>query len=566
MALKLSILLEAVDRLSGPIGRVQARLAGVAQRARALGAASGADRLAASLGRVAGAARQAGAAVAAVAVPVAALAAAGGALVGASAIRGAAAMERYAITLRQVEGSAEAARRALDWVSDFSTRTPFELDEVTRAYVDLRNLGLDPTRGSLQAAGDAAAIMGTRFDEAVTAMAAAMRGEMDPLERFGVFARTEGENIVMEWEHQGRRMRAVVEKNNREMLARMIQTAWAQKFGGGMEQLSRSWTGMMSNLADAWARFQLAVMNAGVFAWLQSRLQQLLATIDRLQADGTLQRWATAISAEVVRVATVIEDFLLGRQRLLNAGDAGDGGGLAMVREGGALRLLAEGARLLSSAFEGLRGLLAPIVGDFGAFEAVMALLALKITAPFIALIVSFGAALAGVGVALATTPIGWAIMAIAALAALGLTLYNNWQGVGDWFARQWEAITSAVNAAAEAIQRVLDLLPRLPGSGGQGTVLGPGQDQRRQNWRNRGSAVPGPTLDELDRMMNGDLPPLEGQGGLLNRMSAPADQRVDLGGTLRIRIEDNRVNADGRLNDPRARLDVDQGLLLGTI
>jgi hypothetical protein len=562
VALKLSILLEAVDRLSGPIGRVQARLAGVAARARALGAASGADRLAASLGRVAGVARQAGGAIAAVAVPVAALAAAGGALAGVGAIRGAAAMERYAITLRQVEGSAEAARRALDWVSDFATRTPFELDEVARAYVNLRNLGLDPTRGALQAAGDAAAIMGTRFDEAVTAMAAAMRGEMDPLERFGVFARTEGENIVMEWEHQGRRLRAVVEKTNREMLARMIQTAWAQKFGGGMQQLSRSWTGMMSNLADAWARFQLAVMNAGVFAWLQSRLQQLLATIDRLQADGTLQRWASAISAELVRAGTVIEDFLLGRQRMI---DAADGGGVVMLREGGVLRGVAQVVRLLGEAFEGVRGVLAPIVGDFGAFEAAMALLALKITAPFINLIWSFGAALAGVGMALATTPIGWAIMAIAALAALGLTLHQNWQGVAEWFARQWEGITAAVSAAADAIERVLNLLPRLPQREG-GTLLGPeGAARRRENLRNNLLNLPGLSAEDRARL-GADLPPLEGQGGAFQRMSAPGDQRVDLGGTLRIRIEDRRVNAEGRLNDPRARLDVDQGLLLGTI
>jgi hypothetical protein len=483
-------------------------------------------------------------------------------------VQGAAAMERYSITLRQVEGSAEAARRALDWVSDFATRTPFELDEVTRAYVDLRNLGLDPTSGSLQAAGDAAAIMGTRFDEAVGAMSAAMRGEMDPIERFGIFARTEGENIVLNWEHQGQRMRAVVDKNNREMLARMIQSAWAQKFGGGMEQLAQSWTGMMSNLSDAWSRFQLLIMNAGVFSFLQARLAQLLATIDRLQSDGTLQRWANSISAELTRIAVVIEDFLLGRRLLLNGAEDGAGGELSMQRQGGALRALGQAWQVLGTVFETVRGIIAPLTGDFGAFEAVMALLAVRIAAPFIASIVSLGAAFAGLAVALATSPIGWAILAIGALAGLGLLIRQNWDGIAEFFRGVMGTIVEWVDKAAAAIQRLIDLLPSLPNftptpTPNEAAPAGTPERQRRSRARLLPEVM---TPEEMERLGGGNLPPLEGPQGLLNRMSAPAEQRVDLGGTLRIRVEDDRVRAEGRLNDPRARLDVDQGLLLGTI
>ena len=45
---------------------------------------------------------------------------------------------------------------------------------------------------------------------------------------------------------------------------------------------------------------------------------------------------------------------------------------------------------------------------------------------------------------------------------------------------------------------------------------------------------------------------------------AAPPGDRVDLGGTLRVRIEDGRVTATGRMNDPRARLDVNQGVAAG--
>jgi phage tail tape-measure protein len=105
-----------------------------------------------------------------------------------------------------------------------------------------------------------------------------------------------------------------VERNNRAMLAQMIQTAWEQKFGGGMDRLSQSWDGMMSNLADAWSRFQQMIMNSGVFDWLRDRLERLLRQIDRLASDGTLQQWADRIAAAVIRVFEALE-------RLLTDGD-----------------------------------------------------------------------------------------------------------------------------------------------------------------------------------------------------------------------------------------------------
>jgi hypothetical protein len=532
MALKLQILLEAVDRLTAPLARVQARLGALAR-------AGGADRLAGAMGRVAAGARQAAGAILDMVRPLAvATAAAGGLAVimaGRSALAGAAAMERYRITLTQVEGSAAAAERALSWVDDFAARTPFSLDEVTRAFVDIRNLGIDPTRGALAAAGDAAAIMGTRFDEAVTALSAALRGEMDPIERFGIFARTEGENIVMEWEANGRRMRAVVEKTNRAMLATMIQTAWSQKFGGGARDLSRAWDGMMSNLADAWARFQLRIMNAGVFDWLRDRLERLLAAIDRAAADGRLQRWADAIAASVIRVLEAVEKLVI---------------------EGDLLGRLGAAAQRAGDAFAWLQRTLEPVIGPFDALDAALVSIAAVFTAPFFAGLAALGGGLAALAAVLVGTKFGLALLALTALAALGRTLRQNWDGVLDWFGRQWDGVTAAFNRAIAAGERLLNLIPRL--SPGQSVtpndVAPPGSPERQR--RSRGRWVPeGPSLDDLPGLMDGGASP----------MSFGGAGRVDTGGVLRIRIEDGRVATTGRMNDPRTRLDVDQGLLMGS-
>jgi hypothetical protein len=49
---------------------------------------------------------------------------------------------------------------------------------------------------------------------------------------------------------------------------------------------------MMSNLSDQWARFKLKIMDAGAFDWLKGKLEGLQALVDKMAADGSLNRLA----------------------------------------------------------------------------------------------------------------------------------------------------------------------------------------------------------------------------------------------------------------------------------
>lgn len=415
--LRLQILLSAVDRLTAPMRAVEARLAAVGAAARRIGQESGATRLAGTMRNVAA---QAGVATGAMlrltgTVTGVGVAAAGIAAFGFNSqlIRPAAEMERYRITLETVEGSAAAAERALAWVDAFATRTPFELAEVTRAFVDIRNLGLDPTRGSLEAAGNAAAIMGTRYGEAVTALSAALRGEMDPMERFGVFARTEGENIVLNWEAHGRQMRAVVNKNNREMVAAAIQRAWTDKFSGGMDRLAQSWDGMLSNLADAWSRFSRMIMEAGVFDWMRDRLKELLDRVNAMAEDGTLRAWAEQIAASILVAFNAIRAFLVGTDE----------------EPAGITRLI--------NAFRSIGEFIRPVTDYFGGMETALAAIGLVLAGPLIGALAALTTGMAALGVAVLATPAGWFAIAAAGLVLLATAITNNWGGIGDWLASQ---------------------------------------------------------------------------------------------------------------------------------
>lgn len=537
--LRLELLLQAVDRLSAPIRAIQARMAGLRAVAERLGTASGANRLAGSLVRVGGAAAGAAQQVAGLAARMTALGAALGIGAGFAFnrqfIRPAAEMERFALTLETVLGSAEAGERALAWVSDFATRTPYELAEVTRAFVQLQTTGINPMDGAIRAAGDAAAIMGTRLDESVTAVAAAMRGEMEPLRRFGVQARQEGDRIFLSWRAQGREFASVVQRNNPGQMSAAIVRAFNDQFDGGMERLSQGWDGMLSNLADAWSRFSLMVMNAGVFDFLKQQLRDVLARVEELAADGTLQRWANETAEAILRVFRAVRAFFV----------AGEGQEQSPFEQ------------LLTR----LRTLLQPIAdvaSYFGGMETALAGIGLVLAGPFLASLAALTTSLAALSVVLLATPAGWFALAAGGLTALALAIRNNWGGLGDFVTRQIESIIGGLRALDEATggtMRRLGVLPdgMVPFAGPSGPRVGP-------------APLPG--------LLNNLIPPSGGffpQSAPGAPLGAPppaansAPMRVDTGGELRVILQDNRrPQVQGRMNDPNTRLSPDQGLMLG--
>lgn len=60
---------------------------------------------------------------------------------------------------------------------------------------------------------------------------------------------------------------------------------------------------------------------------------------------------------------------------------------------------------------------------------------------------------LKSLSVALLTTPIGWIILAITALIAIGVLLYKNWDTIKEYLINAWESIKDAVSNAIESIK-----------------------------------------------------------------------------------------------------------------
>ena len=219
----------------------------------------------------------------------------------------AAAFERFETILETIEGSSDKAKSAMQWINQFATKTPYELAEVTEAFVKLRAYGIDPIANqSLATLGDTAAAMGKPLMQVVEAMADAMTGENERLKEFGIRAAKVGQWLVYEYSLAGKTMKARAKANSREHIQATLQAIWNKKYAGSMDKLSRTWSGMTSNLADQWSRFSQMVMNSGAFAWMKGKLSGILAQLDVLSNNGTLQQWANEIGGALKNLFVAI--------------------------------------------------------------------------------------------------------------------------------------------------------------------------------------------------------------------------------------------------------------------
>lgn len=219
----------------------------------------------------------------------------------------AAQFEQFQTVLETTEGSKEKAKQSMDWISDFATKTPYELNEVTESFVRLRAYGMDPTNGLLKTLGDTSSAMGKPIMQAVEAIADAITGENERLKEFGIKGNAiKGTNFI-EYEYtdrNGKQRTARVDKRNRKQIEETLKKIWNEKYADAMEKQSKTLIGIWSNLQDQWVRFQNMIMQSGAFDILKGKLKNVLDTIDEMAKNGELEKWANDIGQAI---STVVE-------------------------------------------------------------------------------------------------------------------------------------------------------------------------------------------------------------------------------------------------------------------
>jgi soluble lytic murein transglycosylase-like protein len=338
--------------------------------------------------------------------------------------------EDFSATLETVMGSTKAAASAMDWVEKFAAVTPYELDQVTKAFVAIRVLGVDPMAGALKAAGDAAAVMNRPLDEATNALASAMRGNTEMLDQFGIQAKIVKNDMVLTWTEMGKKFGATVNKMDQAAIASKVGAIWERMFGGAMEKKSKTWNGILSNLSDQWTRFIRTIGSSGTFEYLKGQAGALLEKINELEKSGTLKKWAVDISGNVVGALKGIESSI----RSLDLDQ---------------IRNQLKGIAAHWQRFVDIAG------GSRNILIGVGVILSAHILAPLISIaaaVVRLGYVLGALALA---NPVATALaIAILAIAAAGWKVYNEWDNIKDGLIRTWTDTKEGFAAMADFIER----------------------------------------------------------------------------------------------------------------
>ena len=339
--------------------------------------------------------------------------------------------ETFRAQLTTLEGSSEKARASMDWISDFAVKTPYELDEVTEAFVKLKSYGLDPMKDNLLLTmGNAAAGANKDLIQGVEALADAVVGQNTRLKEFAsIDAKISGDKVIYNYtDSTGKQRRAMADKNNREQIRATLQTIWNEKYGGAMDKLSQTWAGKISNISDAWGAFKRMIADAGVFNYLKEKLGSLLDKIDAMKNNGSLQKLAETISKNLVTAfekAWAFGTKLYDKFNQINDYLGGFGNTMLVVATVLAMPLVAAFVNVAWAV-----GSLA--VALIGALPAIW-----------------------GFTAALLANPITWIIGLVAAFAGLVYVIWRNWDGIGAYFSRLWDEVSGAFAEAWELIKEL---------------------------------------------------------------------------------------------------------------
>ncbi|MEO8722287.1 MAG: tape measure protein [Sphingobium sp.] len=217
--------------------------------------------------------------------------------------------EKFETMLQTATGSASAAKSAMSWVQKFAETTPYQLAEVTDAFVKLRMSQIDPADGTLRSLGDAAAATGKTLSDAAEMMQDAMSFQFERLLEFGVRATQQGDKVTFNWVKNGKAMTQTVRKDALVVKA-ALTGIFDGNYGGASAAQSRTMSGIVSNLKDKWTGFLKMIADAGIYDRVKTVLQQLLGWVERLSKNGKLQAWAKAISDQLTVMLNRAVDFV----------------------------------------------------------------------------------------------------------------------------------------------------------------------------------------------------------------------------------------------------------------
>ena len=199
-------------------------------------------------------------------------------------------------------GNAEAARKDMEWITKFAADTPFDLAQVTQAFIAARNAGINPMNGSLMTLGDSAAALGKTYEDAIGMLADARTEQFERMREFGITPNQQDGKVMLRYvDRLGKEMVKTVNKNGADVERATLEIL-NEKFGGGGAALAKTTSGKWSALTDSLSKQAVKVWDSGFGDAVKHQLDRATQAFKTAEEDGSADAWATRTGRALERV------------------------------------------------------------------------------------------------------------------------------------------------------------------------------------------------------------------------------------------------------------------------
>lgn len=312
--------------------------------------------------------------------------------------------------------------------------------------------------------------------------------------------------------------------------ANLVQTlslgsAGLDRFGDELESLGGMFDGeaaqSMGRFNDNWDRLLTAIRGVGV------AVAKFLIPF----LDTVITQFKDWIAANRALVASRITEFLQ-----------------AIIQR---LPAIWQGVTRFAAALVAVLGVLDTVARALGGWEVVLSAVAAVIVGKLLVALFMLGKAVFDFGLVLLTTPVGWFLLAVAAIAGIAALVVKNWEPIKAFFTDLWEGVKSAFSSAYEWIATKIAAITGIV------TESVTKLNNMVPDWVKR-YTLPGMAL-------NAAAGALQTASAAPSALPAPGSRDADVGGTIRIAIDQEgraRVR-ELRSNNPGVDFDVDAGPLM---
>lgn len=358
-------------------------------------------------------------------------------------------------------GGTKQAAAAFDELTKFASTTPYALEQAVQGFVQLKNLGLDPSMRSMQSYGNFAAAMGKDLNQMIEAVADASTFEFERLKEFGIKASQQGDQVSFTF--QG--VTTTVAKNSKEIQEYLLAIG-ENKFGDAMANRAATLDGAISNLGDNFEAFKLAVVQSGIGDAIKETVVKVADGLSKMTDALKTPEIAEKLKIAGEAIQQIVARAADGLSSMMNALQAPENierfkNVIAFVadefnRLKGFAAQTGEVIGRVTDFFVANKEIIIPLASGIGAAAGAFLLFNGAIAAwTAIGTLATAVTAAFGAAVAIVTSPVFLTVAAIGALVAVGVLLYRNWDTIKAKAAEVFGSLPAPVQDAFGNIKEI---------------------------------------------------------------------------------------------------------------